>query len=213
MVQTFLYGHEMTGTVPTVLHPNELLDGALVGGNYKTGSKTPTYRHTWHPSLAALYARHGHELELAGVIVARGHHETEFLKRRSAQFVAKLARVMRAEAALCTYEATGNTHIDFMLTVQALERTEIRCGAVVHEYGGPEGTDPSLVDFVPEALALASSGGIDRRLALPAVERVIGGTHLAHRGEPAAGVLDLPIQELYAVTVEMNARGVTARDY
>jgi glycine reductase len=210
MVQTFLYGAAMEGIVPTVLHPNELLDGALVGANYKTGSKTPTYRHTCHPSLEALYARHGRELDFAGVIVARGHHETEFLKQRSAHFAAKLAGVLRADAALCTYEATGNTHVDFMLTVQALERAGITTSAVVHEYGGPDGADASLVDFVPEAIALTSSGGIDRRLRLPGVERVVGGTHLAHRGEPAQGPLDLPIQELYAATIEMNARGVRA---
>ena len=54
---------------------------------------------------------------------------------------------------------------------------------------------------------------IDRRLTLPAVERVIGGDRLAHRGEPARGPLDLPIQELYAATAVMNARGVVAVDY
>jgi glycine reductase len=213
MVQTFLYGHEMTGIVPTVIHPNELLDGALVSGNYKTGTKTPTYRHTRHPALRSLYARHGRDLEFAGVIVARGHHETEELKQRSADFVAKLAAILRADGAVCTYEGTGNTHIDFMLTVKALERAAIPAASVVHEYGGPDGTDPSLVDFVPEAQLLASSGGIDRKLQLPAVERVIGGTHLMHRGEVAADPLDLPIQELYAATVEMNARGIVAEDY
>src|SRR5207244_3601687 len=114
------------------------------------------------------------------------------------------------DGAVCTYEATGNTHIDFMLTVQALERAGVPTGAVVHEYGGPDGTDPSLVDFVPEAIALASSGGIDRRVLLPRPDRVIGGTHLAHRGEAADDELDLPIQELYAATIEMNARGVVA---
>jgi glycine reductase len=213
MVQTFLYGHEMTGIVPTALHPNELLDGALVSGNYKTGSRTPTYAHARHPSLLALYARHGHDVEFAGVIVARGHHESEPLKQRSAHFVAKLARLLRADGALCTYEATGNTHIDFMLTVQALERAGVPAASVVHEYGGPDGTDASLVDFVPEAVALASSGGIDRRLRLPAPLRVIGATRLAHRGEDAAGPLDLPIQELYAATLEMNARGWRAEEH
>jgi glycine reductase len=213
MVQTFLYGHEMSGAVPTLLHPNELLEGALVSGNYKTGSKTPTYRHTRHPALLELCARHGRDLAFAGVILARGHHETELLKRRSASFVAKLAGLVGAEAALCTYEATGNTHVDFMLTVQALERAGVTTSAVVHEYGGPDGTDASLVDFVPEAVALASSGGIDRRLRLPAVARVIGGTHLAHRGEAAAEALDLPIQELYAATIEMNARGILALEH
>lgn len=213
MVQTFLYGHEVSGMVPTILHPNELLDGALVSGNYKTGTKTPTYMHTRHPSLLALCERHGRDLDFAGVIVARGHHETESLKQRSAHFIAKLAGMLGADAALCTYEATGNTHIDFMLTVQALERAGVTTAAVVHEYGGPDGTDPSLVDFVPEAVALTSSGGIDRRLRLPRVERVIGGERLAHRGEPAGEELDLPIQELYAATVTMNARGITAQAY
>ena len=213
MVQSFLYGHEISGMLPTVLDPNELLDGALVGGNYKTGTKTPTCVHTRHPSLLALSARHGRDLHFAGVIVARGHHESEFLKERSAHFVAKLAAMLRADGALCTYEATGNTHVDFMLTVQALERAGIPAASVVHEYGGPLGEDPPLVDFVPEAVALASSGGIDRRLALPAVERVIGGDRLAHRGELARGPLDLPIQELYAATAAMNARGITALEY
>jgi glycine reductase len=213
MVQTFLYGHELSGMVPTILHPNELLDGALVSGNYKTGTKTPTYMHTRHPSLLSLYERHGREIDFAGVIVARGHHETEFLKQRSAHFVAKLAGMLGADAALCTYEATGNTHIDFMLTVQALERAGVTTASVVHEYGGPEGTDPSLVDFAPEAVALTSSGGIDRRVRLPRVDRVIGGDRLAHRGEVAGGELDLPIQELYAATVTMNARGISARAY
>jgi sarcosine reductase len=213
MVQTFLYGHQLSGMVPTILHPNELLDGALVSGNYKTGTKTPTYMHTRHPSLLALYERHGRDLDFVGVIVARGHHETEFLKQRSAHLVAKLAGMLGADAALCTYEATGNTHIDFMLTVQALERAGVTTAAVAHEYGGPDGTDPSLVDFVPEAVALASSGGIDRRLRLPRVERVIGGDRLAHRREPAGEEQDLPIQELYAAAVTMNARGIAAQAY
>ena len=213
MVQTFLYGHEFSGSVPTVLHPNELLDGALVGGNYKIGTRTPTFRHTWHPSLAALYQRHGREINFAGVIVARGHHENEFLKERSAQIAAKLALMLRADGALCTYEATGNTHIDFMLIVQALEQAGIPTGSVVHEYGGPEGRDVSLVDYVPEAVALASSGGIDRRVALPAVEKLLGGTHLAHRGEDARDELNLPLQELYAASVEMNMRGHRAQEF
>jgi glycine reductase len=213
MIQTFLYGHEMSGCVPTILHPNEMLDGAVVGANYKIGSRTPTFRHTWHPSLATLYRRHGKDLNFVGVIIARGHHESEFLKERSAQIAAKLAGMLKADGALCTYEATGNTHIDFMLIVKALEQWGIPTGAVVHEYGGAEGKDISLLDFTPEAVALASSGGIDRRIQLPAVGRLIGGTHLAHRGEPAKGELNLPLQELYAVTAEMNLRGHRAMEY
>ena len=76
------------------------------------------------------------------------------------------------------------------------------------------GTSPhSWSDAARQAVALASSGGIDRRLTLPPVARLIGGTHLAHRGEPALGELNLPLQELYAVTGEMNMRGYRAQEY
>jgi glycine reductase len=213
LVRTFLYGHDLANAVPTLLHPNELLDGAVVSGNYKNGNKTPTYVHTRHPSLLALAARHGAALDFAGVIVARGHHETEFLKQRSAQMVAKLAAMLGAGGALCTYEATGNTHIDFMLTVQALERGGIPTASVVHEYGGPQGADPPLIDFVPEAVALASSGGIDRPVRLPAVDRVIGAARLAGHDLAGEAELDLTIQELYAVTATMNSRGFIAEDH
>jgi hypothetical protein len=41
MSQSFLYGHEASGIVPTLLHPNELLDGALVGANYWKRTTSP----------------------------------------------------------------------------------------------------------------------------------------------------------------------------
>jgi hypothetical protein len=127
--------------------------------------------------------------------------------------VAKLAAVLGAAGAVCTYEATGNTHVDFMLTVQALERAGIPTASVVHEYGGPEGTDPPLIDFTPEAVALASSGGIDRPVRLPAVKRLIGAARLAQHDLAGETELSLTIQELYAVTATMNARGLVAREH
>jgi glycine reductase len=213
MVRTFLYGHELANAVPTVLHPNELFDGALVSGNYKNGNKTPTYLHTRHPSLLDLCAQHGSTLDFAGVILARGHHETEFLKLRSAEMVARLAGMLGADGAVCTYEATGNTHVDFMLTVQALERAGIPTASVVHEYGGPQGADPPLIDFAAEAVAIASSGGIDRPVRLPAVERLIGAARLAEHDVPGETELSVTIQELYAVTATMNARGHVALEH
>src|SRR5208283_3754871 len=37
MLQTHVYGHEFSGCLPTILHPNEMLDGAVVSSNYKIG--------------------------------------------------------------------------------------------------------------------------------------------------------------------------------
>ena len=43
MVQTFMYGRNLGDSLPTLIHPNEMLDGAVVGANYKTQQKAPTY--------------------------------------------------------------------------------------------------------------------------------------------------------------------------
>ncbi len=57
-----------------------------------------------------------------------------------------------------------------------------------------DGTDPTLVDYVPEANALVSVGGIGWHTpAAPAVERVIGGAtvqpSIAQEPLDAAGLL------------------------
>ena len=51
MVQSFLYGHELDGMVPTILDPNELLDGALVGGELQDGEQDADL-HAHAPPLA-----------------------------------------------------------------------------------------------------------------------------------------------------------------
>jgi hypothetical protein len=52
----------------------------------------------------------------------------------------------------------------------------IRTVAIMQETGNPDGSEPTVVDHVPEADALVSVGGIGWRTPVaPAVARVIGG--------------------------------------
>lgn len=89
---TFLYGKDVTSLLPTLLHPNEVMDGAIVSGNYIIAcQKNPTYLHLNNPVIRELYARHGKTLDFAGVVIAN-EHSTLFDKRRTAEFAAKLAR-------------------------------------------------------------------------------------------------------------------------
>lgn len=206
-VQSFLYGHHLANLVPTALHPNELLDGALVNGHFRNGTKTPTLLYTCHPLVTTLYERHGRDLAFAGVILARGHWETQELKERTAQLAAQLALALGLDGVVLNQEGTGNSTIDYMLTVQALERVGVRTVAMVHEYGGPDGADPPLIDFVPEADALVSIGGIDRRVLAAPMERAIGGDVVVQHRRSAVAEQDVPLQELYAATAALTARG------
>ena len=58
------------------IHPNELLDGALVSGDYKGGLRVCTALYCNDPVIHSLYNSHRRELDFAGVILATAYHAT-----------------------------------------------------------------------------------------------------------------------------------------
>jgi sarcosine reductase len=174
---TLLYGLPIDNLVPTLLHPNELLDGGVVSGNYAWPAfKVPTYLHVNHPIVLELYSQHGKTLNFRGVILGRSHNPTTWHKERAANFACKLARYLDAHGLIMAWEGGGNAAVDGMLTIQAAERLGIKTATITFEFGGEEGTEGVLlVDHVPEADAVISGGSIEKTYTLPAVERVVGG--------------------------------------
>jgi glycine reductase complex component B subunit alpha and beta len=220
LVQTFLYGEPVESLVPTVLHPNEYFDGAVVSGNYRSMMKTPTWLRLNHPVIRALYRRHGTELNFLGVVFSRGHHGDHQTKERNGYMIANVARMLGAQGVVQTLEGTGNTWVDFMQAARALERAGIRTVQLVHELGGAEGKDWPIVDYVPEADAIVSGGGADRRFTVPAMTRVVGGSEIVFSSnegwgkplDPAAS-LTVSAHEMYAGFWMMQTNGFSARDY
>jgi sarcosine reductase len=179
LAQTFFYGKHIQGLEPTMVHPNEMLDGALVNGNYRQPGRAITYGHTDNFVVRELYRRHGHDVNFLGVVIGRGWQDTQYLKERQGWMMARVARLLGAQLAIISADVGGtggNNTIDFMQTIKACEQMGIRTVAILQEAGNPDGSDPTLVDYVPEADALVSVGGIGWHTpAAPAVARVIGG--------------------------------------
>jgi glycine reductase len=220
LVQTFLYGQPVESVVPTILHPNEYFDGAVVSGNYRSMMKTPTWLRLNHPVIRALYRRHRRDLNFVGVIFCRGHFGDHQLKERNGYMVANVARMLGVQGVVQTLEGTGNTWVDFMQAVRALELSGIRTVQIVHELGGVEGKDWPIVDYTPEADAIVSGGGADRRFTVPAMKRVVGGTEVVFssnegwgRSLSAAEGLTVSAHEMYAGFWMMQTNGFTARDF
>ncbi len=174
---TMLYGLSIDNLVPTLLHPNEMLDGCVVSGNYVWPAfKVPTYLHVNHPIVMELYKNHGKTLNFRGVIFCRSHNPSNWHKERCANFNVKLAKYLNANGLIMAWEGGGNAAVDGMLTIQCAEKNNIKASTITFEFGGVDGTEGILlVDDVPEADAVISGGSIEKHYCLPDVQRVVGG--------------------------------------
>jgi glycine reductase len=212
MADTFLYGRDIHNLVPTLIHPGEVMDGAIVSGVFVYSCyKNPTYLHQNNPIIWELRARHGRDLNFIGVIVNRGHNYTQDDKERSSRWAAKLAGMLQADGAILTAEGGGNAAIDMMLACQYLEQAGIKTVVVSSEAAGADGYDFPLFYTVPEARAIVSVGSEDEIVAMPKVGRVIGDTVLLDGTTPAAGPFDLKMYFHYCGTNQLGANVLMGR--
>ncbi|MCB2222833.1 MAG: glycine/sarcosine/betaine reductase component B subunit [Actinobacteria bacterium] len=211
MADTYLYGRVIHNLVPTVMHPNEALDGAIVCGVYVYGCyKNVTYLHQNNPIIWELQRRHGKELNFAGVVINRGHNYTQEDKERSSRWAAKLIEFLEADGAVFTAEGGGNSAIDMMLAVQYLEQAGVETAVVSSEAAGEDGYDFPLFYTVPEADAIVSVGSEDEVFDMPEVAEVIGGDTLLD-GQPAAGPYRLKMYFQFCGTQQVGGNVLVGR--
>lgn len=178
------YGSYVTDWMPLLVHPNEILDGALLPGAQGGHAVKPTsWEHVNNPVIERLYKAHGKEWDFAGVIFHRTRFEVFEDKQLSANQAAKLAKLLGAQGAIITWIGAGNAFIEAMLTVQALEKEGVKAVLMTYEHGGKEGREAPLMYTVPEGDGIVSVGSLDRPIVLPKVDRVVGGDDLSIKPE------------------------------
>jgi sarcosine reductase len=104
------YGSNIQGFMPTIVHPNEILDGALMF-SYSA--------FTWfaqnHPVIHELYRRHGRDLWFAGVVLTIAP-VTIAEKERNTALAARLAKeVLNADGVIATKIGGGAVDTDLMM--------------------------------------------------------------------------------------------------
>jgi glycine reductase len=170
------YGLPIRESLATLIHPNELFDGAVTVNTTRGVAYSPT---TWdwqnHPLVLGLYrAQAAGRLTFAGVILERIAFDTIHGKEVMAHNTAQLATQLGVDAVLVTWIGSGNAFVEVMMTLRACERRGIKTTLVTYEYGGKDGIDSPLLYYTPEANAAVSTGSRDRWIVLPQAERVIG---------------------------------------
>ncbi|MEW5816812.1 MAG: glycine/sarcosine/betaine reductase component B subunit [Spirochaetota bacterium] len=212
---TFLYGKEVSNIVPYNLTPTEVMDGCIVSGNYVWPCfKIPSFIQANLPVVMELSRRHGKTLNFLGVIFDRGHNHSHFEKQRVANMAASQVWRLGADGVIIAWEGGGNAATDAMLTLQACERWGIKAVAFTFEFGGPDGTEGVLlVDDVPEAKFLVSTGSIEKPVKIPRVGRVAGGDRLRLRketgGEPEPAGCERSLDNLTPFYCGANQSGIT----
>jgi len=194
----FVRGRSFNGQAPTLVDPADLDDGAVVSGQYGHPSlRNPTWVHQNHPVVNALRARHGVDLSFAGVILC-----PEPVNAADKQSVSLAAARLCADhgfdAVILTKEGGGNADADMALKMDALEDLGIASVGLFAEMAGPDGTGPPIVVAPERATAMVSTGNYDTRLALPEMERALGGQELSLLNLPANAAMELPTAVILA---------------
>jgi glycine reductase len=172
--ETFLYGKSAGKLPPGLIHPNEIMDGAIVSGNYVIPSnRNPTYFHLNNPIIHELYQRHHTDLLFCGVAICNEHSALE-AKEKAVKDTIELIKSIGAEGVVITKEGGGNADTDLMLMCQKCEAEGIRTVVLGNEAAGTDGADPSLAHTVEEANAFVTTGNNDAPIKMDPVNRVIG---------------------------------------
>ena len=199
---TYVYGVDAKKILPTLIHPNEVFDGAIVSGNCVSAcDKNSTYVHQNNPVIEALYKRHGRDIDFVGCIITNENVTLED-KKRSSSYAVKLAKMLGVDGLIITEEGFGNPDTDLIMNCRKAERAGIKTVLITDEYAGRDGASQSLADAAPEANAVVSAGNANPTVQLPPMEKLIGFSESAN---VIAGGFSGSLKEDGSIEVELQA--------
>ena len=201
MHDTYVYGVDMKQSLPTILNPTELMDGAILSGNCVSAcDKNTTYHHLNNPVIADLFEQHGKTLNFVGVIIT---NENVYLadKMRSSDWTSKLCEFLGVDGAIVSQEGFGNPDTDLIMNCKKIEGKGVKTVIITDEYAGRDGASQSLADADASANAVVTGGNANMVINLPAMDKVIGYPEVA---DIIAGGFDGSLHEDGSIVAELQ---------
>jgi sarcosine reductase len=198
----YIYGVNSQLILPTLLHPNEELDGAVISGNCVAAcDKITTYQHQNNSSILDLYEMHGKEINFLGVILTP-ELTTLAGKFRTCDYTAKLCKSLGADGVIVSEEGYGNPDSDLLMICKRLEDSGIKTVLITDECSGRDGMSQPLADTTKEAIAVISTGNVSHVVKLDKADKVLGNQAAI---ATLAGGWDGSIDENGVLSCELNA--------
>ena len=195
--EPFIYGDNPRRYYPTILHPNEILDGAVVCGHYNISMalKNTTYSILNHPVIVGLYERHGRELDFCGVVAAPEPTSLKEIRRTATMSANLLKNILKVDGVIITKEGGGHTDVDIMQNCEECERRGIKTVIIDNEWLGPDGAgEVPLLAVSPHARAIVSVGNVDGTIDLPGMDEIFGGNAMTEIKGELKGAIKLPLR-------------------
>ena len=169
------YGADVRDLMPTIIHPNEVLDGGVVG--HHTIRSLDTYTIQNHGVIKELYRRHGKHLIFAGVVYGVANIDPVTRKRKALMAANLIKNVLVADGVIVTKIHGGMPHVDIALVGEECEKLGVKT-AVFTQPLISVGTLADTLLFNNEALDLIITvGATFERVKLPLeADRILGGT-------------------------------------
>lgn len=194
----FLYGVDAKRLHPAYLHPNELMDGALVSGNcVVAGDKSTTYDHQNNMLVDEMIKRHGKDINFKGIILVPTYPGLSD-KKRCCSSAVNMARLLNLDGVVLPEEGGGNPEADLMMLCRGCEAHDIKTVMML----GPDGVEEPLADTTEEADAVINVGDCNEFVVLPSMEKVIGHPEQV---TVLSGGSDTSIQEDGSIRVSLSA--------
>jgi glycine reductase len=170
----YIYGVNSQKILPTLIHANEELDGAVISGNCVAAcDKITTYQHQNNSAILDLYAEHGKTINFMGVILTPELTTLEG-KFRTCDYTAKLCKMLGADGVIVSEEGYGNPDSDLLMICKRLEKAGIKTVLITDECSGRDGMSQPLADTTKEAVAVVSAGNVSHVVTLQPADKVIG---------------------------------------
>lgn len=200
---SYLYGVNCSQLLPTLIHPNEELDGAVVSGNCVAAcDKITTFQHQNNSVIKDLYERHGKDINFLGVVVTP-ELTTLAGKFRSSDYVAKLCNQLGADGVIVSEEGYGNPDSDLVMICSKLDKLGIKTVLITDECSGWDGVSQPLADTNAAAIAVVSTGNVSHVVHLEKPDKILGDVEAIQN--VAGGWDGCYDPETGTITCELNA--------
>lgn len=192
--EAVLYGGDSDELLPLIVHPNEVLDGAVT---MQAGGWETTYAFQNNPIIKELYRRHGKELCFVGTILAKDFPGPVKRQRAVSMAVREVVAILGADGIVITKYGGGAPQNFIAQIAVGCERAGVK--TVLIPWNG------CFVIFTqPEARAVVNTGHQNERVELEPVEKVVGFHHSIT--EPPLGKFPTTFMDLIGTMNQLGSQ-------